>query len=107
MARDKRDLLDVLKAELRFLENCGYRKRSWRPQFIFEDSPSRLKYGNPQQSELCSDCVLMQLVPADRREEKFPCRYIRFFGAGRDFPYGSSSDCVPGLCHWSQHAVQE
>ena len=65
MANKKRDLLEVLRLELEFLENGGYRKvYSWRPQFIFEDSPTCLNYGNPAARRPCSECVLMQLVPS-------------------------------------------
>jgi hypothetical protein len=73
---DKRNLVEVLKAELEFLNRGGYRKASWRPQFIFEDSPTCLNYGNRQDQKPCSECVLMQLVPREKREEKVPCRFI-------------------------------
>lgn len=76
MAADRRDLLEVLKAELEFLDKGGYRDDSWRPKFIFEDSPSCLNYRDPLRARPCSECVLMKLVPAERREEQIPCRYI-------------------------------
>jgi hypothetical protein len=76
MTADKRDLLEVLKSELDFLEKGGYRKVSWRPQFIFEDSPTCLNYGNPEHAANCSECVLMHLVPPDKRQERVPCRFI-------------------------------
>ena len=77
MATKKRDLLEVLRLELEFLKSGGYRKlSSWRPQFIFEDSPTCLNYGHPEHKRPCSDCVLMQLVPAEFRDAKVPCRYI-------------------------------
>ena len=53
MASKKRDLLEVLKLELEFLKGGGYRKgSSWRPQFIFEDSPTCLNYGGPERKNL-------------------------------------------------------
>ena len=77
MANKKRDLLEVLRLELEFLESGGYRKvSSWRPQFIFEDSPTCLNYGNTAPRRPCSECVLMQLVPVPFCDEKVPCRYI-------------------------------
>ena len=77
MANKKRDLLEVLRLELEFLKIGGYRKsHSWRPQFVFEDSPTCLNYGKPEQQRPCSECVLMQLVPAEFRQGKAPCRYI-------------------------------
>ena len=77
MAREKRDLLEVLRLELEFLKSGGYRKlSSWRPQFIFEDSPTCLNYGHTEHKRPCSECVLMQLVPAEFREATVPCRHI-------------------------------
>jgi hypothetical protein len=77
MARKKRDLLEVLRLELEFLKSGGYRESSsWRPQFIFEDSPTCLNYRSPEHTRPCSECVLMQLVPAESREGTVPCRYI-------------------------------
>ena len=79
MTNDNRDLLDVLKAELEFLEKGGYRhtaRAAWRPQFMFQDSPTCLNFDPTQQPRPCSDCILMQLVPGDLRTKKIPCRYI-------------------------------
>jgi hypothetical protein len=77
MASKKRDLLEVLRLELEFLKNGGYRKSSsWRPQFIFEDSPTCMNYGHPEHKRPCSECALMQLVPAEFREATVPCRHI-------------------------------
>jgi hypothetical protein len=77
VATKKRDLLEVLRIELEFLKSGGYRKlSSWRPQFIFEDSPTCLNYGHPEHNRPCSECVLMQLVPVEFREARVPCRHI-------------------------------
>ena len=79
MPADRRDLLQVLKGELEFLEQGGYRnfaKTSWRPQFIFEDSPTCLYGDVPAGRRPCSACGLMQFVPVNRRREQSPCRHI-------------------------------
>jgi hypothetical protein len=77
MANPRRDLLEVLKLELEYLKGGGYRKASsWRPQFIFEDSPTCLNFGNSEHKRPCSECVLMQLVPMESREAAVPCRHI-------------------------------
>jgi hypothetical protein len=73
---DTRNLLEVLKAELEFLNQGGYRKVSWRPQFIFEDSPTCLNYGRSQDQKPCSECILIQFVPREKRQEEVPCRFI-------------------------------
>jgi hypothetical protein len=79
MSNDKRDLLTVLKTELEFVEKGGYRNTdlsAWRPQFIFQDSPTCLNSDPAHPPRPCSECVLNQLVPADLRRRNIPCRYI-------------------------------
>jgi hypothetical protein len=79
MSRDKRQLVDVLRQELEFVEKGGYRHPShaaWRPQFMFQDSPTCLNFNSNDIPAPCTDCVMMQVVPADSQQRKFPCRYI-------------------------------
>jgi hypothetical protein len=78
MPTDKRNLLDVLKFELEFLEQGGYGRlprESWRPRFVFEDSPTCMNF-NSRDREPCSECLLMQFVPEDARKEQTPCIHI-------------------------------
>src|SRR5260370_8999912 len=85
MQKDERDLLEVLKFELQFLEDGGYGRSArtpWRPQYIFEDSLTCMNYDSKENPGQCSDCVLMQLVPPDRRSEKIPCHHIPFNVSG-------------------------
>lgn len=79
MNKDERELLEVLKFELQFLQKGGYGRsprEPWRPRYIFEDSPTCMNYDCKESPEPCSHCVLMQLVPPDLRGEKIPCRHI-------------------------------
>jgi hypothetical protein len=81
MQKDERDLLEVLKFELEFLEQGGYGRSPrtpWRPLYIFEDSLTCMNYSSKENPGPCSDCVLMHLVPPERRFEKIPCRHIPF-----------------------------
>ncbi len=92
-----RDLLQVLKAELEFLEGGGYRKiaqTSWRPPFIFEDSPSCPYSDAPPRRRLCLSCSLIQLTPANRRLEQAPCRHIPLNDEGEtlDSLYNTAND---------------
>jgi len=85
MPSDDRDLLEVLKFELQFLEKGGYGRsprQPWRAPLIFEDSPTCLNFALPERVCLCSECVLMQLVPEADREKSVPCDYIVLNGAG-------------------------
>jgi hypothetical protein len=85
MYKDERDLLEVLKTELSFLEKGGYGRsprESWRQPLIFEDSPSCMNYDSKDHFEPCSECVLFQLVPPQFRAKQFPCRHIPFTAEG-------------------------
>ncbi len=75
MQAPDRDLLEVLKFEVQFLEQGKYRSMlQWRPRYIFEDSPTCRK--GRSSSCTCSDCLLLDFVPAEHLSEPVPCRYI-------------------------------
>src|SRR5713226_4304643 len=86
MYKDERDLLDVLKAELAFLEKGGYGRsphESWRQPLVFEDSPTCMNFDSKENPGPCSACILMQLVPPEHRSEKIPCRHIPLDSTGQ------------------------
>jgi hypothetical protein len=79
MQKDERDLLEVLKFELEFLEKGGYGRsprEPWKFQFIFEDSPTCMNYDSKDNPAPCGECVLMGLVPPSERNKTIPCRHI-------------------------------
>jgi hypothetical protein len=79
MSKDKRNLLDVLKKELEFVEKGGYRhpaRAAWRPQYMFQDSPTCLNFESSDHPQPCNDCIISQLLPLEAALRKIPCRYI-------------------------------
>jgi len=85
MQKDERDLLEVLKFELEFLEKGGYQPSPRDPRkmnFIFEDSPTCMNYDSKDNPSPCGECVLMGLVPPDQRNQTIPCRHIPLNAAG-------------------------
>jgi hypothetical protein len=85
MSSDSRDLLGVLKKELRFLEEGGYRNSpsaQRRPQFVFQDSPTCLNFDRSKTLRSCHECTMASLVPSDCLGERFPCRHIPLNDAG-------------------------
>jgi hypothetical protein len=95
MDKDERDLLDVLKFELGFLEKGGYQRSPltpWRAPLIFEDSPTCATYYREQNPQPCGECLLMQFVPNDLREKKIACRHI---------PLNAEGDTLDSLYHWA------
>lgn len=79
MTHDDRDALEVLKSELEFLEKGGYGrsvKTPWQPTSIFQDSPSCLNLGDPERMHPCNECLLIDFVPSEDRNEDVPCHHI-------------------------------
>jgi hypothetical protein len=79
MSDDKRDVLDVLKFELEFLEQGGYGRSvrtPWKATSAFQDSPSCLNFNDPSRPHACSECLLTDFVPSEAREENVPCHFI-------------------------------
>ena len=79
MPEDKRDILEVLKFELSFLEQGGYGRSvrtPWIPTSIFRDSLSCLNFNDPERPHPCNECVLYDLVPLQFLQENVPCHFI-------------------------------
>jgi hypothetical protein len=113
MQKDERDLLEVLKFELEFLEQGGYGRSPrmpWRPRYIFEDSLTCMNYDSKENPGPCSDCVLMQLVPPVRRSEKIPCRHIPFNVSGETldslYRYSNQSETEETVGSWLRATIQ-
>jgi hypothetical protein len=79
MARDDRDLLEVLKFELKFLESGGYERSvrtAWKGTSIFQDSITCINFGDPDRSRPCDECLLIDFVPLDQQSSDVPCHHI-------------------------------
>lgn len=85
MAADDRDILEVLKFELDFLEKGGYGRSvrtPWKPTSAFQDSLTCINFGDPHRSHPCDECLLMQFVPEEHRTENVPCHHIALTESG-------------------------
>ena len=85
MSDDTRDVLEVLRAELNFLEKGGYGRSvetPWQPTSIFQDSLSCINFADPQREHPCSECLLIDFVPPGQRAEAVPCHCIPLNQAG-------------------------
>jgi hypothetical protein len=113
MAKDDRDLLDVLKFELRFLQKGGYGRLPrvpWRPPLVFEDSPTCLNFNAREDREPCSNCLLMQFVPEEKRSANIPCRHIAFNAAGQTldslYDWSTQQEIEEALESWLKTTIQ-
>jgi hypothetical protein len=113
MANDDRDLLDVLKFELQFLEAGGYGRSPQNPRkptLVFEDSLSCMNYHNKENRQPCSDCLLMQFVPAARHKEEIPCRHIPLNKEGKTvealYQAGTQVELEDALRAWLRATIK-
>ncbi len=77
--KDERDTLEVLKAELDYIEKGGYGRpvrRSWQPPSIFQDSLTCINYGYPYRAHPCRNCLLDNHVPDGLHATPTPCHHI-------------------------------
>jgi hypothetical protein len=90
MTQDERDLLDLLKFELKFLEDGGYGRSPHTPrrrQVVFEDSPTCPNFGDPTKPHSCAECLLMRFVPRELRDQVSPCQHIPLTDKGETIDY--------------------
>src|SRR3954462_13583336 len=84
MAKDERDLLQLLKTELDFIEKGGYGRSvrtPLKPTSAFRDSLTCVNYALPEKAHPCSECHLIEFVPRDTQSEE-PCHFIPLNGTG-------------------------
>lgn len=112
MATDARNLVAVLKAELEFLNNGGYRRAartSWRPAFIFQDSPTCLNADPVKPPRPCNQCVLMQLIPEGAKKRSIPCRHIALNEQGETvssfYRSGTPEELEDALRRWLKMTI--
>jgi len=113
MPQDERNVLEVLKAELNFVEKGGYGRsprEPWRAQLIFEDSPSCMNYDAKTRPDPCAECILMQFVPPEKQREKVPCRHIPLTPAGESllelYRGGTQEELEAALADWLRGTIK-
>jgi hypothetical protein len=75
----------LLKSELDFIEQGGYGRSvrtPWKDTSPFRDSLTCVNYALPEKAHPCSECHLIDFVPADKRSEELPCHAIPLNDAG-------------------------
>jgi len=102
MAKDDRDLLELLKEELSFIEQGGYGRSvrtPWKPTSTFQDSLSCINYGYPYRAHPCNECHLIDYVAKEDRATEIPCHHI---------PLNAQGDTIADLeMSDNQHKMEE
>jgi hypothetical protein len=79
MTTDERDVLELLKEELDFIEKGGYGRSvrtPWQSKSTFQDSLSCINYGRPNRAHPCNECHLLDFVNPEHQAEDVPCHFI-------------------------------
>jgi len=85
MAKDERNVLELLKTELDFIEKGGYGRSvrtPWKSTSPFRESLTCVNYALPEKAHPCSECHLIDFVPSDKRSGELPCHAIPLNAAG-------------------------
>jgi len=114
MTQDDRDILDVLRFELSFLQDGGYGRsphNPWRAPAVFEDSPICPNFCDPARPHPCDSCLLEQFVPENRRAEDVPCRFIELTKEGQTvedfYRTGSQTEMEEALAKWLRAQIEK
>jgi hypothetical protein len=112
MAKDDRDLLELLKDELAFIQQGGYGRSvrtPWLPKSIFQDSLSCLNYGYPYRAHSCSECQLLEFVGPQDRSQTVPCHFIPLNDSGTTIEEleleGTELEVESAVKHWLQAEI--
>jgi len=112
--QDKRNVLQILKAELAFLERGGYRRvprYPWRPNFVFEDSPTCINFADRSRQQPCTECPLIEFVAENRRATQFPCRHIPLTQGGETvnsfYEWGTEEELENAVREWLLETIKE
>ena len=114
MAKDDRDILDLLKDELAFIEHGGYGRSvrtPWLPKSPFQDSLTCINYADPARTRPCNECHLIDFVANEHRSEEVPCRFISINKAGETIydleARGNQSKLEVTLKQWMSAKIKE
>jgi hypothetical protein len=112
--QDPKQVIATLKAELAFLQKGGYRRGArypWRPNFVFEDSPTCLNYQDQLERQPCAACPLIDFVPGEWREIRFPCRHIHLTDQGETvttfYEWGTEEELEKALEGWLKRTIRD
>src|SRR5215211_6328994 len=100
MPKDDRDVLEILRGELEFIDKGGYGRSvqtPWQPTSIFQGSLSCLNLGDPQRTRPCGECLLIDFVPSEERAQTVPCHHIQISDAGETVGSLEQKDDQPRL----------
>lgn len=112
MAKDERDILELLKTELDFIEKGGYGRSvrtPWKPTSSFRDSLTCVNYALPEKTHPCTECHLIDFVPHGNERDEVPCHFIPLNDAGDTVESleGNQEKLEEALKEWMRRRIAE
>ena len=114
MAKDERDVVELLKIELDFIEKGGYGRSvrtPWKETSPFRDSLTCVNYALPEKAHPCSECHLIDFVPAEKHDELVPCHFIPLTETGETVEdlevEGNQTKMEETLKQWMRRKIEE
>jgi hypothetical protein len=114
MTKDDRDILELLKEELAFVEQGGYGRSvrtPWLPKSAFQDSLTCINYADPNRTHPCSECPLIDFVTDEHLSEEIPCHLIPLNGTGETIEdleaMGNQAKLEATLKQWMRSKINQ
>lgn len=111
---DLKEIIEQLKLEREILKDGGYGRSvrtPWKPTTLFRDSVTCLNFGESIRKHPCSDCLLWEWVPEERREEDIPCHHIPLTETGESIGTldieGNREKAEEALLNWLNRTIRE
>ena len=93
----------------RFLSDLRSRERR-KERSVFRDSPSCLNYGLAAKVRSCSECWLIDFVPAEKRGDVLPCHHIPLNERGDTVAAlggpGGAPEVQKAVLDWLRNTIQ-
>ena len=114
MVKDDRDILELLKEELAFVEQGGYGRSvrtPWLPKSAFQDSLTCINYADPNHTHPCNECPLIDFVGNEHLADDVPCHFIPLNVAGQTIEdleaEGNQAKLEATLKQWMRAKIQQ
>jgi hypothetical protein len=111
MSKDLRDILQILRFELNYLEQGGFDRdrKLLGTESPFQGTFTCINFGDPLQTHTCRECLLHQFVPEDKQAEEIPCHHIPLNASGETIAEliekKDSRQLVVALEHWLRTTI--
>ena len=114
MVKDDRDILELLKEELSFVEQGGYGRSvrtPWLPKSAFQDSLTCINYADPNRNHPCNECHLVDFVSSEHLSDELPCHFIPLNAAGETIEdleaEGNQAKLEATLTQWMKAKIKQ